>query len=77
MYHYLIELAFWIFLAFFAGCFLGGLARMRFGVAEVIPAVVPVAAPKPVMTDVVVAQKKAVAVKAKPKAKPAKRAAKK
>ena len=32
MYHYLLELALWIFLAFFIGCFLGALARIWFGV---------------------------------------------
>jgi hypothetical protein len=33
MYHYLLELALWIFLAFFIGCFLGALARIWFGTA--------------------------------------------
>ena len=47
MQHYLMELAFWILLAFFIGCFLGGLARMRFGAAEVKPkpAAMPVIEP--------------------------------
>jgi hypothetical protein len=43
MYHYLLELALWIFLAFFIGCFLGALARMWFGAAPE-KFVVPVAA---------------------------------
>ena len=43
MYHYLLELALWIFLAFFIGCFLGALARMWFGAAPE-ELVVPVAA---------------------------------
>ncbi len=78
MQHYLMELAFWILLAFFSGCFLGGGARMRFGAAEVKVA----AEPEPVEVPVVavkgptpksVRPKKTVAVKAKP----AKRAGKK
>jgi uncharacterized membrane protein YoaK (UPF0700 family) len=76
MYHYLIELAFWILLAFFVGCFLGGLARMRFGVAEVVAEVAPVVVP--VAAVAAVPKKlKAVAVKAKPKLKPVKRSGKK
>ena len=67
MQHYLMELAFWILLAFFIGCFLGGLARMRFGAAEVKM----VAEPEPVVLvksqlPKIVRPKKAVAVKAKP-----------
>ena len=71
MQHYLMELAFWILLAFFIGCFLGGFARMRFGAAEVKM----VAEPEPVEVPVVLVKsqlpkivrpKKAVAVKAKP-----------
>ena len=67
MQHYLMELAFWILLAFFIGCFLGGFARMRFGAAEVKM----VAEPEPVVLvksqlPKIVRPKKAVAVKAKP-----------
>jgi hypothetical protein len=71
MYHYLIELAFWILLAFFIGCFLGGLARMRFGAVETNaekPAPVVEAAVQPVFIKPtkIVKSKKIVAAKAKP-----------
>jgi hypothetical protein len=79
MHHYLIELAFWILLAFFIGCFVGGLARMRFGAAEgrvepaPMPVIEPAAAPAPSTVAKIVRPKKATVAKAKP----AKRAAKK
>jgi hypothetical protein len=79
MQHYFIELAFWILLAFFIGCFLGGFARMRFGAAEVrvktapVPVTEPVTASLPSRAAKIAKPKKPAAAKAKP----AKRAAKK
>ncbi len=67
MYHYFVELAFWILLAFFAGCFLGGFGRMRFGappLRESLPVPAPVVAP--VVAAKIAKPKKVAAAKAKP-----------
>jgi hypothetical protein len=69
MYHYFFELAFWILLAFFVGCFLGGFGRMRFG-APAPRESLPVPAPAPVVAPVFAAKiakpKKVAAAKARP-----------
>ena len=67
MYHYFLELALWILLAFFIGCFLGGFSRRRFGAAptwEALPEPAPMVAP--VVAAKIARPKKAVAAKAKP-----------
>ena len=76
MYHYFVELAFWILLAFFAGCFLGGFGRMRFGAAPPRESL-PVPAPAPVVAPVVAAKSEKTKKVAAAKAGPVKRARKK
>jgi hypothetical protein len=50
MIHYLIELAFWMLLAYFLGCLIGWFARNLFGQA---PAVAPIVAAVPVVAAAV------------------------
>jgi predicted flap endonuclease-1-like 5' DNA nuclease len=50
MIHYLIELAFWMLLAYFLGCLIGWFARNLFGQA---PAVAPIVAAAPVVAAAV------------------------
>ena len=67
MYHYFLELALWILLAFFIGCFLGGFGRMRFGAPpprESLPEVAPVVAPE--VAAKIEKPKKLAAAKARP-----------
>jgi predicted flap endonuclease-1-like 5' DNA nuclease len=49
MTHYIVELAIWVLLAYFLGCFIGALLRNLFGsTSEPADAVEPVAVPAPV-----------------------------